>query len=91
MELRDATALLLGGTGLVGMAVARRFLEFGLQRIIVTGLTRDEVDRSTRELVARATGVQIEGAGGNIFLPSDVAQNPRDDLLGGDETRRRLV
>ena len=91
MELRDATALLLGGTGLVGMAVARRFLEFRPRRIIITGLTRDEVDRGTRELAAMAAGVHIEGAWGNIFLPSELAQKPRDQLLSGRETRRRMV
>ncbi|MDQ3809020.1 MAG: short-chain dehydrogenase, partial [Chloroflexota bacterium] len=91
MDLHESTALLLGGSGLVGVAVARRLLEFKPRRIIVTGLTRDEVDRSTSELATVAGGVQIDGAWGNIFLPSELAEERREVLLGSREARRRLV
>ena len=91
MELKNATALLLGGSGLVGMAVARRLMAFEPKRIIITGLTREEVEESVRELQAQGGTAQIEGVWGNIFLPSDLAHERRDTLLADPASRRRLV
>ena len=91
MELRNTTALLLGGSGLVGTAVARRLLEFAPRRIIVTGLTRPEVDEALEELAPHAGSTSIEGAWGNVFVPADLAQLPRDRLMADPAARRRLV
>ncbi len=35
MELEGRTVLILGGAGLVGLAVARRALDFGPDRLVV--------------------------------------------------------
>jgi NAD(P)-dependent dehydrogenase (short-subunit alcohol dehydrogenase family) len=91
MELRHSTALLLGGSGLVGMAVARRLIPHGPERIIITGLTREEVDESVRELRARSGDVAIEGVWGNIFLPGDLAHERREALLASPDSRRRVL
>src|SRR5690348_11477207 len=91
MEMKNATALLLGGSGLVGMAVARRLMAFEPKRIVITGLTREEVEESVRELQAQGSAAQIEGVWGNIFLPSDLAHERRDTLLADPASRRRLV
>lgn len=91
MELRDSTALLLGGSGLVGMAIARRLLAFAPARIILSGLTEAEADASARELRAEAGAVQVETVWGNIFLPSDLAHVGRDAMLTDAAVRRRLV
>ncbi|HEX5437523.1 MAG TPA: hypothetical protein VFW98_10195 [Gemmatimonadaceae bacterium] len=73
------------------MAIARRLLAFEPARIVVTGLTRDEVEEAVRELQPQAGTVAIEGAWGNIFLPRDLAQERRDALLADSTSRRRLV
>ena len=91
MELRNSTALLLGGSGLVGMAVARRLLAFEPERIIITGLTRDEVLPAVGELSACSKGVAIEGVWGNIFLPEDLSTQPRESVLSDPVARRRVV
>lgn len=91
MDLRNTTALLLGGSGLVGTAIARRLLEFAPRRIIITGLTRHEVDEAMAELAPHRGDAVIEGAWGNIFAPADLAELPRDQLLADPEARRRLV
>ncbi|HEX6966157.1 MAG TPA: hypothetical protein VF166_10185 [Gemmatimonadaceae bacterium] len=91
MELKNSTALLLGGSGLVGMAVARRLLAFEPERIVITGLTRDEVDGSVQALEPDAGRTEIVGAWGNIFLPSDLAHERRDVLLRNAVSRRRMV
>lgn len=91
MELRDASVLLLGGSGLVGMAVARRLIEHAPSRLIITGLTRAEAEASAGELAAEAGSVRIEPRWGNIFLPADLADVPRRALLADPAMRRRLV
>lgn len=91
MELRNSTALLLGGTGLVGMAVARRLLTFKPARIVVTGLTRDEVASAMAELGPIADGAAIEGVWGNIFVPEDLSDRSRESILSDPAARRRVV
>jgi hypothetical protein len=91
MELRDSTALLLGGTGLVGMAVARRLLAFEPARIVIAGLTSDEVAAALAELEPRAGATALEGVWGNIFVPEDLAQRSRESILSDPEARRRVV
>lgn len=91
MELRNSTALLLGGSGLVGMAVARRLMAFGPRRIVLSGLTREEVERSVRELREHAGDIAVEGVWGNIFLPGDLAHERRDALLANPASRRRVL
>ena len=91
MELRNSTALLLGGTGLVGMAVARRLLAFEPARIVITGLTRDETTAAMVELGPHAGGAAIEGVWGNIFVPEDLSNRSRESILSDPAARRRLV
>src|SRR6185437_3879828 len=91
MELRESTVLLLGGSGLVGMAVARRLLAFGPTRLIISGLTQEEAESGVAELRAHAGGSAIDAAWGNIFAPADLAVRSRDEILGDPTARRRLV
>ena len=91
MELRGSTILLLGGSGLVGMAVARCVREFVPARLIIAGLTQEETEAGVRELSAENPDIAIEAVWGDIFLPSDLATRNREELLADDATRRRLV
>ena len=92
MELRGASVLLLGGSGLVGMAVARRLLEYQPARLLITALTRAEAETSVSELAAESdSGVVIEPRWGNIFLPADLADIARPVILADPALRRRLV
>lgn len=91
MELRNSTALLLGGTGLVGMAVARRLLAFEPRRIVVTGLTREEVSAAVEELSPCAGRVAIDGVWGNIFVPEELSSRSRESILSDPAARRRVV
>ncbi|HJU89793.1 MAG TPA: hypothetical protein VJ672_10400 [Gemmatimonadaceae bacterium] len=91
MELRQSTTLLLGGSGLVGMAVARRLLAFEPKRIVIGGLTRDEAERSALELRRDAKGVTVDAVWGNIFVPADAKSSYRNELLTSPTMRRRLV
>ena len=91
MELRGTTALLLGGSGLVGMSVARRLLHFAPAKIIVAGLGEGEVEKSVRALQSERGSTIVEGVWGNIFHPAPLAQRTRASILADKQARRRLV
>ncbi|MEQ8328880.1 MAG: hypothetical protein RH859_00305 [Longimicrobiales bacterium] len=93
MDLRDKTVLILGGAGLVGLAVARRVMESHPARIIVASLREPEVREALDELKPMATeaGVALEGFWGDLFVPRDMKDRRRDEILADDEARARLV
>lgn len=91
MELRNATVLLLGGSGLVGTAIARRLLDFAPRRLIISGLLREEAEAGVAELQPEAGKATLEPVWGNIFLPEDLATVPRARMATDSAVRSRLV
>jgi NAD(P)-dependent dehydrogenase (short-subunit alcohol dehydrogenase family) len=89
VEIRDSTVLLLGGAGLVGTAVARRLAQLRPRRLVITALTKAEADAGLRDL--GELEVPVEARWGNIFLPSDLAERARDDLMQDAAARRRMI
>ncbi|MGQ0715139.1 MAG: short-chain dehydrogenase [Gemmatimonadaceae bacterium] len=90
MELRDSTVLLLGGAGLVGSAVARRIAEHRPRRLVITALTRAEAAAASGELSAELD-VPLEALWGDIFLPADLAERSRAELMRDPAARRRMI
>ncbi len=91
MELRNSTVLLLGGSGLVGTAIARRLLDFQPTRLVISGLTREEAEAGVAELAPVAGAAVLEPVWGNIFLPEDIADASRERLATDGAIRSRLV
>jgi NADPH:quinone reductase-like Zn-dependent oxidoreductase len=52
MDIAGSTVLILGGSGLVGTAVARELMPYGPARVVVSGLTRAEAEQAVAELAA---------------------------------------
>jgi hypothetical protein len=90
MELRNATVVLLGGSGLVGHAVARRVLEKGPRRLVLVALFEEEAREAARALEPFHGTAAIDVEWGNIFLPAPVARLERTALLA-DPAHRALV
>src|SRR3989442_7599719 len=94
MDLRDSTVLILGGSGLVGHAVARRLLEASPtappSRLGLVALYEGEVRETAAALapVRGRTAIEIEW--GNVFLPATAARLDRSALLA-DPSHRALV
>jgi len=76
MELADRTVMLLGGSGLVGHAVARRVLAATPppRRLVLVALFEDEVRAAARALEPYRSGVTIDVEWGNVFMPAPVAR-----------------
>ena len=83
--------MILGGSGLVGLAVARRMLSYSPARIILVALREDEVVAGRAKLEGIRGDTEIETAWGNVFLANDLARVPPAEALGNPETRRQMV
>jgi hypothetical protein len=90
MDLEHKTVLILGGSGLVGSAIARRLLDFSPKKIVLVSLYEDEVRRVAEALDEQRGETAVEYTWGNVFLPSAVARLSRQELLH-DAKARRLV
>ena len=94
MEIKNKTILVLGGAGLVGMAVCRRLVEENPKRIIVAALPRKEAEEGVATLRK-----EFPGKGkqyfipwwGNIFLRNEFKDIPRDQIVNDPEKRKHLI
>ncbi len=91
MDLTGKTILILGGSGLVGQAVARRLLAFRPARIGLVALYQGELERARDALASDAAGIPIEIAWGNVFLPEAAAQLDRSAMLADDRMRELVL
>jgi len=98
VEIQGKNALVLGGYGLVGMAVCRRLLERRPARLVVGSLRRWEavsaVERLERE--SGGHGARIEPAWGDLLLRAEWQDapdgvHPRMAVLADPQRRGRLV
>ena len=91
MELQGKTILFLGGSGLVGRAIARRLLDFKPKRIVLVALYEDEVEEGAAWLRRSAGSTVIDTAWGDVFLPAHLGQVERKRLLTDATSRERVL
>jgi NAD(P)-dependent dehydrogenase (short-subunit alcohol dehydrogenase family) len=92
MDLQDRTILILGGSGLVGMAVARELLRRSPAGVIISGLTRREAETAVAELSGEAeAGTKLVAEWGDVFLPETFKDQRRDDVLADAAGRAALL
>lgn len=83
--------MLLGGSGLVGHAVARRVLAARPRRLVLVALFEAEVRAAARALEPYQGDAEIVVEWGNVFAPEDVARRDRAEVLADDAARARLI
>ncbi|MDX1674118.1 MAG: hypothetical protein R3314_04870 [Longimicrobiales bacterium] len=91
MDIQGKTVVLLGGSGLVGVAVARALIPFGPEKIVLTALTRAEVEPAVAELQVEAGGIDVAGEWGDMFWPEALKDRSRGDVLSDADARSRLL
>src|SRR5229473_1767162 len=91
MDLRDRTVMILGGSGLVGHAVARRLLGAAPRRVVLVALFEEEVRATARALEPYRGRATLEVEWGNVFLPAGIAQLERGSVVANAEHRRLLI
>jgi len=93
MDLADRTVMLLGGSGLVGHAVARRLLEVPQppRRLVLVALFDDEVRAAAKTLEPYRNSTAIEVESGNVFMPEPVARLDVSTVMASAEHRALLL
>ena len=98
MDIEGKNALVLGGYGLVGMAVCRRLLEHQPARLVVSSLRREEAEAGVAALrrAFPAAAGRIRPAWGDNLLRAEwqdgeAGVHPRTAVLSDPAKRRRLV
>lgn len=91
MEILNSKVLVLGGWGLVGMAICRRLLERKPQTLIVSSLTRQQAEEAVRELRPSAGSTQLIPVWGNIFVRDEFKDLTRDEILNSSQRRLMLA
>lgn len=91
MDLRDCTAVILGGSGLVGHAVARRLLEAGPRRLVLVALFEDEARAAARALEPFRGRAAVEVEWGDVFLPASLARLGRGEVVANPAHRAQVI
>ncbi|MEE8488142.1 MAG: short-chain dehydrogenase, partial [Gemmatimonadota bacterium] len=93
MDIQGRNILLLGGSGLIGLAIARDLLPYGPARMVIAALRRDEADQGVQELSAHehAEGVEIIPEWGDVFLRPDRREESRSEMLRTDDGRAEIL
>ena len=93
MDIANRTVLLLGGSGLVGMAVARELTPFSPKAIIVSGLTRAEAETAVAELQEDPAfrEITVRAEWGDIFVAEEIKDRPRREVLADANARGRML
>lgn len=91
MDLEQKTVLILGGSGLVGEAVARRLLREQPGKIVLVALVEEEVRSAAERLSGVSGDTAVAYDWGNIFVPATAARAPRAEILQNDDLRRVVV
>ncbi|MBR9989757.1 MAG: short-chain dehydrogenase [Gemmatimonadetes bacterium] len=94
MDIQGRNVLILGGSGLVGMAVARELMPHVPALLVISGLTRAEAEEAVTELEgdpAKSADTRIEAAWGDIFHRDETRERARSDVLADTAARRVLL
>jgi NAD(P)-dependent dehydrogenase (short-subunit alcohol dehydrogenase family) len=93
MDLKDRTVLVLGGAGLVGIAVARRVLELDPRRLVVASLREHEVQEALAELRAEYPDQsdRMDGYWGDLFVLDEMRHRTRQEINADPDAREALV
>jgi len=89
MEIQGRTILVLGGYGLVGMAVCRELIPRRPQRLIVSSLLEDEARKAVHRLHDEfpESDVELIPAWGNVFVRAAMKDMPRREVLKSPKYR----
>ena len=94
MEIQGRSVLILGGSGLVGMAVARELMQFEPGLLIISGLTQAEAETGVDEIrrdSALSSRTKVVAEWGDIFVSQALKDRPRGEVLGDSDARSSLL
>ncbi|CAN5766580.1 hypothetical protein BH23GEM6_BH23GEM6_06270 [soil metagenome] len=93
MQISGSRVLILGGSGLVGMAIARELFPYRPSKLVVSGLTQTETQQALSELAAESAehDVELAGCWGDIFVPTALKDRKRGEIIADPAMRTLLL
>lgn len=93
MDIRGRTVLMLGGSGLVGLAIGRKLLPLGPKRLVIAALRRGEAEEGVATLAEEraADGVELVPEWGDVLLRASRRDESRAELLASEEGRAEIL
>jgi NAD(P)-dependent dehydrogenase (short-subunit alcohol dehydrogenase family) len=93
MDIRGKTVLMLGGSGLVGLAIGRKLLPLRPKRLVIAALRRGEAEEGVETLAAEdaAEGVELVPEWGDVLLRASRRDESRRELLASEGGRGEIL
>ncbi|MCL7972810.1 MAG: short-chain dehydrogenase [marine benthic group bacterium] len=93
MDIKGRNILMLGGSGLVGIAIARKLLPLKPARLVIAALRQDESEEGVATLRREpdAEGVELVAEWGDILLRASRRDESRTAMLETDEGRAEIL
>ncbi len=91
MEIRNRTLLVLGGAGLVGMAVCRRLLREGPSAIVVCSIDKASAEAASAALQKEYPSTKVSSEWGNIFVRRTLKDMSWNQILASSAARRAFI
>jgi hypothetical protein len=91
MNIKNSKVMVLGGWGLVGMAVCRRLLERKPSELIILSLRELEAKGAVSELKQEYPSIKMQAIWGDMFVRDGFKNIPRPELLNSSEMRRQYI
>ncbi len=93
MDIQGRNILILGGSGLVGLAIARKLLPLEPARVVIAALRRDEAEEGVQTLQSEGFGeyAELVAEWGDVFLRASRRDESRRELLATDEGRAEIL
>lgn len=91
MDIRNRKVLILGGYGMVGMAVIRKLAEENPAELIIGSMLEQEAMAAVEQIRQEAAEVRLTPVWGNIFVRDSLKDLTREEILNHPEHRARLI
>ena len=91
MDIRNRKVMVLGGFGLVGLAVVRKLAQENPAEIIIGSLLEQEALEGVKQIKQEVRRMRITPVWGNIFIRDSLKDLPREEIMNNPDYRARLV
>ncbi|PCJ18784.1 MAG: short-chain dehydrogenase [Candidatus Cloacimonadota bacterium] len=91
MDIQGKRVLILGGAGLVGMAVARKMMVESPAVLIITSLFENEATEACEILKKEAPQIEFISAFGNVFVRDEFKSKPWGEILSQSDSRNQMI
>ncbi|MBD3225312.1 MAG: short-chain dehydrogenase [Caldithrix sp.] len=90
MEINGKKVLVLGGWGLVGLAVVKRLIDQNADEIIILSLEKWQAEEAV-QILKRKTNIKLVPEWGNMFVSEQLKDLTRDEILNNKKNRHILM